>query len=199
MMKKVIASKLFKTLLFTIVLAIGFAALAEEGGAEHAEHAEGIPRVVVYQFINFFGLMAILYFALKNRVRDFFTKRHDNLTSAIREARRAKEEAETRHQEYVVKIQNLEREASAYLDQIKREAEDSKRRIIEEAKKLAENVRREAARAAENEAEKAKAELHDEVITQALDGARKILSQSVAENDQRRLQKEFVEKIEAVQ
>lgn len=162
-----------------------------------AEHE--IPRVVFYQVINFAGLVAILYFLLRKTVVAHFAKRHDDLTSAIREAKRVKEEAETKHQEYVLKIKNLEGESAKLLSQIKREGEESKQRMIDEAKRISQTIQEEAKRTASMEIEKARAELYDEVLEQALVGARALLTKSVAEKDQLRLQKEFVEKIEAVQ
>ncbi len=158
-----------------------------------------IPKVVFYQAINFFCLVGLLYYFLRKPAKAYFAKRHDDLTSAIREAKRLKEEAEAKHQEYVLKIRNLETESTRILNQIRAEGEASKIRMIEEAKRISESIETEAKRAANNEVEKARAELYDEVLEQALAGARALLTKSVAEKDQLRLQKEFVEKIEAVQ
>jgi F-type H+-transporting ATPase subunit b len=171
-------------------------ALGEEG---EVGHEAGIPRVVFYQALNFFGLGAILYFLLRKKVSGYFAKRHDDLTKALREARVLKEEAERKHQEYVLKIKKLEIDAESILNQIRKEGEATKQRITEEAKRLAATIESEAKKAADNEVEKARAELYDEVLDQALKGARSLLTSSVAEKDQLRLQKEFVAKIEAVQ
>jgi F-type H+-transporting ATPase subunit b len=158
-----------------------------------------IPKVVLYQAINFFCLVGLLYYFLRKPVVAHFAKRHDDLTLAIREAKKLKEEAEAKHQEYVLKIKNLEGESTKILNQIRSEGEASKQRMIEEAKRISDSIQMEAQRTANNEIEKARAELYDEVLEQALAGARTLLTKSVAEKDQLRLQKEFVEKIEAVQ
>jgi F-type H+-transporting ATPase subunit b len=176
-----------------LACSVGFGA----SGGEH--HSEGIPKSVVYGAINFAGVLALLYYFTRDKVRSYFSSRHEKLTAAIREAKILKDEADRKHSEYTEKIRNLEREAGNILSQIRREGEETKARMIDEAKKLAETIEAEAKRAAQNEVEKAKAQLYDEVLQQALDGARSVLAKSVAENDQRRLQKEFVEKIEAVQ
>jgi F-type H+-transporting ATPase subunit b len=158
-----------------------------------------IPKVVLYQAINFLCLVGLLYYFLRKPTKAYFAKRHDDLTSAIREAKRLKDEAEAKHQEYVLKIKNLEAESTKILNQIKAEGEASKTRMIEEARRISETIQTEAKRTANNEVEKARAELYDDVLEQALVGARTLLTKSVAEKDQLRLQKEFVEKIEAVQ
>jgi F-type H+-transporting ATPase subunit b len=158
-----------------------------------------IPKIVFYQAINFFCLVGLLYYFLRKPVKAHFAKRHNDLTTAIREAKKLKDEAEAKRQEYVLKIKTLESESAKILNQIRTEGESSKLRIIEEAKRISELIQTEAKRAANNEIEKARAELYDEVLEQALAGARTLLTKSVAEKDQLRLQKEFVEKIEAVQ
>ena len=140
----------------------------------------------------------LVYF-LKPKVGAFFNGRRETVLAALKEANRIKTEAENKHQEYVIKIQELQKEQDSVLEQIRRDGEETRKRIMEEAKRLSENIKNEAARAAETEVEKARSELYDEVLQQALDGARALLVKSVAENDQRRLQKEFVEKIEVVQ
>jgi F-type H+-transporting ATPase subunit b len=159
----------------------------------------GVPKIVIYQALNFFGLLLILYFVIKNKVSSFFVARHKTLTAAITEAQRMRTEAAKLHEEYSVKIQNLEREADNMLNQMKREGKEAKQRLLDEAKKLAEAIEREAKRTAENEVGRAKSELYEDVLQQSLEGARMLLSKTVVDNDQRRLQKEFVEKIEAVQ
>ena len=183
-------------LVFVAVSLFAIGAFAEEatGVAE-----TGVPRMVYYQAFNFFALIAILVYFLKSKVGPFFKKRHDDVVEALKEANRIKTEAENKHQEYVIKIQELQREQDSVLEQMRRDGEDSRKRIMEEAKRISENIKLEARRAAETEMEKARAELYDEVLQQALEGARTLLVKSVAENDQRRLQKEFVEKIEVVQ
>jgi F-type H+-transporting ATPase subunit b len=158
-----------------------------------------IPKVVFYQAINFFCLVGLLYYFLRKPVKAHFTKRHDDLTSALREAKKLKEEAEVKHQEYVLKIRNLENESAKILNQIKAEGEASKLRMIDEGKRISEAIQSEAKRTANNQIEKARAELYEEILEQALTGARTLLTKSVAEKDQLRLQREFVEKIEAVQ
>jgi F-type H+-transporting ATPase subunit b len=172
-------------------------AFGEEGAAE--SHASGIPRIVFYQALNFFGLIAILFYLMRNKVQAFFLKRHEVLTAALTEARRVREEAEKKHQEYTIKIQNLENESGNLIAQIRKEGEEAKNRLISEAKVLAETIHKEAKRTAENEIEKAKADLYDEVLQQSLEGARRLLETSIVTNDQKRLQREFVEKVEAVQ
>ncbi len=197
MRKKRVELFWFIAILFIVLSLKGLSAFAQE--ANEATPQSGIPKIVIYQAINFTGLVLILYFALRKKVSAYFLKRHGDLTLQLREAKQLKDEAEAKNKEYLEKIRNLESEASQILAQIRTEGEASKNRIIAEAKVLAEAIQVEAKRAAENEIQKAKTELYDEVLSQSLEGARSLLIKSVVEKDQLRLQKEFVEKIEAVQ
>lgn len=185
-----------KWILLLFVL-FGTWAWAQEPGGGH--ESGGIPTTVYYQALNFFALLAVLFFFLKKRIGTHFEKRHEVLTTALTESRRAKEEAEKKHQEYSVRLRDLEKEASQTLENIRREGEEVKRRLVEEARRLAENIELDAKRTAENEVAKARTHLYEETVTQVLEGARALLKKTVVETDQRRLNKEFVEKIEAVQ
>jgi F-type H+-transporting ATPase subunit b len=168
--------------------------------AEEAEvHSGGIPRIVFYQALNFFGLIAILIYLVRSKVSAFFFERHKTLTAALTEAKKIREDAEKKHQEYTIKIQNLENQSDSLIDQIRREGEEAKSRMIEEAKSLAAAIEVESKRSAQNEIDRAKSEIYDDVLQQALTGAHTLLEKSIAANDQQRLQREFVEKIEAVQ
>jgi F-type H+-transporting ATPase subunit b len=176
--------------------------IVSHGYAEELAHHEAlqhIPKTVGYQAFNFFGLVIILAFVLRTRVADFFTGRHDKLVQAVTEARRVQEEAARKHQDYQVRLQTLERQAEAQIENIRREGEEYRKRLIEEARLVAKNIGTEAERTAKAETEKAKAALREEVLQQALGLARQSLKTSVVEKDQQRLQKEFVEKIQVVQ
>ena len=157
---------LFNILLMIAICAFACWAFGEEGAAE-AE--TGIPRIVYYQAINVFLLVAILVYFLKPKVGAFFNGRRETVLAALKEANRIKTEAENKHQEYVIKIQELQKEQDSVLEQIRRDGEETRKRIMEEAKRLSENIKNEAARAAETEVEKARSELYDEVLQQAHD------------------------------
>ncbi len=199
-MKRLFAMKfgeISKLVLFMVLTLICSIVLG--GEHEGAAHEGGIPQIVFYQAINFFGVVLLLFFIGRKKVSGFFNKRYEALAGAVREAKLLKEAAEKKHEEYTVKIQNLNRESEKILQQIRADGEETRRKIIEEAQRVAAAIQVEAQRAAANEIERAKVHLYEEVLQQALDGAHVLLTKSIAEGDQKRLQKEFVEKIEAVQ
>jgi F-type H+-transporting ATPase subunit b len=182
-------------LLYFFLLLISAVAFAEES---HGAHEGGIPKVVYYQALNFFTLIAILAYILKSKVSSFFTKRYDTLKAAIQESRRLKDEAEKRHQEYSVKLQKLENEMSHSLEKIQSEGEIIKKKIIQEAQKAAIIIESETKKTIDVELERAKKLLFEEALNQSLSNARDLMSKNVGATDQQRLQKEFVDKVEAM-
>ena len=192
--------------LVALVFALkGFASGVE--GAQAAGEAHGatghgapheIPKVVFYQAVNVSGLILLFYFLLRKKAKLFFEERHEKVAEAIDQAKQAHEEAQKRHEHYKLQIKSLETEADSHIDAVHREGEEAKQRMIAEAKLVAKNIEAEARKSAANEIEAAKLKLRDEVVGAALVLAREALSKSVAQNDQHRLQQEFVDKIQAV-
>src|SRR5947208_3449106 len=112
--------KNLKVILFLTLFFVAGVVSAEEG------HGEGIPKIVYYQALNFFGLLLIMFFIVKGKVSGFFNKRREELTKAIGESRRLKEEAEKKHEEYSIKIQTLEKETEASMEKIRQDGEAAK-------------------------------------------------------------------------
>ncbi len=191
-------SKLTKTFLILVVSLIGIYAFAEES-AEAAHHEGGIPRIVYIQAFNFFGLLAIFYFLLRKKVSGFFATRHETLKVAVNESRRLKEEVEKKHQDYLTKLQSLEKTGAETLEKIKKDGESLKARIIQEAVKASSLIEKEALKTIEHEISKAKKILFEEALDFSLDGAKAILEKNIAPADQERLQKEFVARVGKVQ
>lgn len=179
---------------------------SDSGGGEHAAEAHSghhvpteIPKSVPFQALNFFLFIALLVFLLRKAVKAFFATRHDQLMKAVREARKAQELAEQKHKEYQEKLRTLEKTANSSLEDTRREAEEYRARMIKEAKQIAANIEEEARKTADYEIARAKVQLREQAINEALEVARQAISKSIAESDQQRLQNEFVEKIRVVQ
>lgn len=84
--------------LFTIVFSIlgfGVIAWAESHGAGHGDgHGGGVPKVVMYQAVNFFIFAAIIFFSAKNKVVTLFRERSEDFFRQAREAEQRKKELE---------------------------------------------------------------------------------------------------------
>ncbi|MBY0314172.1 MAG: hypothetical protein K2Q26_01545 [Bdellovibrionales bacterium] len=87
-----------RTSLFAIVCSIvgvSIIAWAEtHGGGGHGDGHTGIPKVVMYQAINFFIFAAIIFFGAKNKVVSLFRQRSEDFFRQAREAEQRKKELE---------------------------------------------------------------------------------------------------------
>lgn len=170
------------------------AVAASAGGA----HAEGIPSAVIFQAVNFVLYAALLYFVLRKPVVSYFRNREQDFKAALIKAEAARKEAEQRRQEIQDRLYKLESTTDQSIAQARADAEALKVKILQEAEQLSTNLREEARRTAALEVEKAKHQLREELLNQSVALSKKMLEEKMAEPDQKRLQTEFVDKIQVV-
>lgn len=176
----------------------------ESAIAEEASHAtghgaeEGIPQSVLFQAINFVIYAALLFWLLRKPVRKFFLGRQEAFRQALVKAEARREEAERQKQEIQARLVKLQASSRDSVEQAKREAELLRQRILNEGADISKNMRDEARRTAEFEIQRARNELREELLQQSIALSRKVLSEKILDQDQKRLQGESVDKIQAV-
>lgn len=168
------------------------------GAEEVAGHSVEIPMAVTYQVINFVIYIGLLVYFLRKPIKNFFSTREQVYKQALVKAESARKDAERRKHEVEQRLNSLELSANETLADARAEAAAIKKQIQEEATVLAQRLRDEASRSAELEIERAKSELRDEMLVQSVALAKKLLQDKIAEPDQKRLQTEFVDKIQEV-
>jgi len=173
-------------------------AIAAGGGHGDGHDAGGVPTAVVFQAINFLIYVGLLYFLLRKPILSFFTGREQAFKQALVKAESAKREAEAKKREIQNRLNRLEATENESVAQAKAEAAALKARILKEASEFSQKLREEARRASEFEVVRAKHELREELLVQSVTAARKMLADQMAEPDQKRLQTEFVDKIQVV-
>lgn len=169
-------------------------ALAAEGG-----HGNGIPKVVVYQAINFILFAVILFLLLKNKVVGHFTQRRNEYLAAARKYEHAKREAEHKIADLKARMNKLDATAADSVQKAKAEAAQLQNKIVADAQATSQKLQQETKRTLDAEVARAVQELREEVLAQATKAARDLMQQQIKEQDQQRLQQEFVEKIRVVQ
>ena len=192
-MKKSFA--LVATALFCLLSVAAFA--AEPEAAAHAEEG-AIPTSVLYQFINFALYAGLVFYFVRKPVRSYFQNREAGFNQALVKAQEARKEAEEQRRTIQTKITQLESNQAQSVEQARAEAEALKTRILQEAEDMARRLREEASRTAAFEIERAKNELREDLLNQSVALSAKILTEKMAEPDQKRLQTEFVDKIQEV-
>ena len=167
---------------------------ANDGGGHHAE---GVPTSFIgIQALNLGILLAILFYVLRKPVVEHFEARKSTFLTALNKAETARREAESQKAKIAEQLAELKGNAEKSLSQARAEAEELKRQIIREAETLSQTLKQEADRTVRIEVEKAKVALRNELLEQAMQTAEGKLSSQMAEQDQLRLQNEFVEKIQ---
>ena len=175
---------------------------AQENGAEHlAENAENIAipwNSIFVQAFNFALLLGLLGYLLRKSVKQHFIERAQSYQELVDRAEKARSEAETSNHKIKERLQKLEASAGESVARAKAEAEELRARLMQEAKELTVKLQLEAQRSSGVELEKAKAELRKELLESALTASRENLSKTLNSSEQKKLQNEFVEKIEVV-
>jgi F-type H+-transporting ATPase subunit b len=164
---------------------------AEEGGGSSTEHASEI-----FKWINFAIVAAVLIWLFAKKLPAWFRGNADKISSAIRKATAAKEEAERQVREAESKLANLKQEIAALQATAKREAIEEAERIRELAQSEAKKIGM-AARAEMEAAERAaRLELKALAASLAVDGAETLLAKQLTPAAQESLVDTFVKSLE---
>ena len=164
----------------------------------HGGHNEIPWALLTVQAFNFLFLFAILIFLLRKPVAAHFKARASEYYDLVDRGEKARAAAEKGKLEIQGRLAKLEASATQAGDQARSEAEKLKQKMLSEARQLAERLEQDAKRSITVELEKAKAELRRELLSGALERASQSLRQELGANDQKKLQKEFAEKIQVV-
>lgn len=196
-MKKLMSQPLFKFAFAAIVLAIPTLILGSFGNAAEEHHAEaGLPFVVILQFINFFLYVGLIVYFGRKPIADYFKTRQANFYVAVKRADALRAEAQAKRAETQARLAKLEATRDQSIQDARKEAAALRAQIVEEARGLSEKLKVEAERTAVVEIERATAVLRDDLLSQSIVMAQRILTDKMQDQDQKRLQDEFVQKIE---
>jgi F-type H+-transporting ATPase subunit b len=182
--------KALLVVLSSLVPAVSMAAAGDYQG--------GIPIDVLYQAINFAIFVGLGFFLLRKPVSRYFSSREQAFKQALVKAQAARQEAEQRKTEIQMRLSKLQSTAEESIEKARAEAEALRSQIVLDAADLAKKLREDAEATADAEIERAKRELREDVLAQSLALSRKVLNEKMAEQDQKRLQTEFVDKIQVV-
>jgi F-type H+-transporting ATPase subunit b len=147
----------------------------------------------VINFVVWLGIMSrILGRPLTQMVRD----RHDRIKTDLEEARKLREGAQAMLLEYQKKVENVDVEIDALLEQIRKEAEAEKARIIAAAEEQAQRLKLDADKQIAAEIERARLELKRGVAEAAVAAAEQLLQKQIGADDQRKMAEKYVATLE---
>ena len=127
-------SLIFKTAL----IFFSFVEVALAAGGAHGEN-HGIPwsQLIIPQMVNFSIFFLALVFLLRKPVKEFFSGKEAEFTSAVRKAAETKQAAEKAHAAIKARLSSLETNAEKSRKEAARESAEMKQRLIKEAQEAA--------------------------------------------------------------
>jgi F-type H+-transporting ATPase subunit b len=182
-----------KSVLFLLTIMVSSMAFAAGGG-----HGEGVPPYFKWQLFNFTLFVLLLFFLFRKRLPAFFAKKREDFLAYERKARQEKEEALRAKRDVERDLQNLLAGRKDGLENAKREANAFAEKMKQEAAALDRRLKEELARTESIEMEKVAYSVRTQLIERSVERARESIKRDLVEADDKRLQNEFVEKIQVV-
>jgi F-type H+-transporting ATPase subunit b len=175
----------------------GIASSAEEHAAGGEHGGKGWVATDTYKVINFTVLAVGLFLLLRKPVKQALNDRIQGIKDQLADLENKKKEAEAELARYNEKFQELDKESEKLIAQYIQQGEDAKAKILKEAEAAAEKLEEQARRNIENEFKKAKQQLREEVLDEALSKAESLIKNKISKNDQERLIDEYLDKVVA--
>ena len=166
-----------------------FAATAAE-----ADHATNWPLLGL-QVLNSVVLVLILVRYTRRPIRDFLIQRSHRIRREIDAAESRLGEAEAEIERLRRRLGRFEDEKQEIIARSGEQAEAERAQALDRARGTAERIREEARRVADQEIERARQELQSEAAGLAISLARDLLREQLTPEDDRRLLREYVDRL----
>lgn len=180
--------KLLLNLFIIMAPAIVFA--SAEGG-----HHEGVPKSVLYQFINISILIVGLVYFTKDAIIQFFAGRKTAYLEAAQKSAFAREQAEKEFVDIKHRLQTLETTRHESLHKATAHSDDLRKQILDEANLVSKRIREEAELTAKLEIQRAHKELRTQLLKDSMEAARVVLTKDLGSSDQQKLQNDFINNV----
>ncbi len=154
-----------------------------------------VPWTFIATICNLFIQVWLIKKFLFKPVNEMLEKRRQLADSEIRDARAAKEEADSVKEEYEAGMLTARTEAAQIVQNAQKEAAAKADEVIREAQAQAAGIRARAEADIAQERKKAINEVKDEIGGLAMDIAGKVVEKEIREEDHRRLIDEFIQSV----
>jgi len=171
----------------------GEAAAGGHGGGH--EYDAAMWRNLIYRIITFLIFVGVLWYFLRNKVKEAFSGRRYRIETELKDLETRKQEAQTRLSEVEKSIANLSQERDNILEEARKQGEAMKQSIIADAQKMADQITTQAERTAQQETKAALDGIRAEVADMVVDAARKLLAEKLGEEDHDKLINEYLAKV----
>ena len=154
-----------------------------------------VPWTLIAQILNLFIQMYLIKRFLFKPIKEVLEKRRQMADQEIREAKEAREEAETIKKEYENNIAGAREEAAQIVHSAKKEAENRADQMIQAAEAEVTRMHQKAEADIAQERKKAINEVKDEIGGIAMDIAAKVVEREMNEADHKKLIDEFIKNV----
>lgn len=188
-MKKTISSI---SAVFILLVAVGFAFAAE---AEGGHGAASLWKGFGLKTFNFVVLVALLWWLLAGKIKDFFSGRRVEIKETLEKAVERKSEAEKKYREYSEKLDKASLEIDGIFEMIKAQGITEKQKIIEDAERTAKKMKEDAGARIEQEMKKATEQLKAQAVELSVQMAEEILKRSITKDDHKAMVEDYINKV----
>lgn len=153
---------------------------------------------LLFKFINFAILVAIIIKFAGKPLKGFLRQRHEAVKEKIERAEHVLKEAGETKQLYEEKLSRLEAEIQSFRKGVVGEMEKERKKILEEARALAARIREQAELAYGQEMKEALAKVRAEIAERTIKIAEQRVLQTFGKDDHERMVEEFIKKVRSI-
>jgi F-type H+-transporting ATPase subunit b len=184
-----------KSAVISIVFILGQVFLTYAAGGEEGHGASKSDWIdFAWRMVNFIILVGFLWWLLAKRIKDYFVGRKASIGSSLEEARKLKEEAEKKYQEYESKLNKATEEIDGIVEMIKSQGMAEREKILEDARKAAAKLEEDTRARMEQEFKAAREELMKEAVKLAVDMAEELVKKNITPKDHENMVQEYLNK-----
>jgi F-type H+-transporting ATPase subunit b len=156
-----------------------------------------VPWTFIIQIINLFIQVYFIKKFLFKPINEILEKRRNLADKEIKEAREAKDEADSLKVQYEESLSSAHAEAAQIVSDAQKEAQNKADTLLHEAETEAAGIKARAAADIEQEKKKAINEAKDEIGSLAMEIAGKVVEKEIKESDHKKLIDDFITKVGA--
>ncbi|MCS7280334.1 MAG: ATP synthase F0 subunit B [Desulfobacterota bacterium] len=161
-------------------------------------HGEESGLSILFKFINFGILVAILVKFAGKPLKKFFLERHERVKNEIETGKTTYAQIETLKAELQRKLEALDTEVEEIKKKVMEEAYAQRDMIISEAKAFAERLREQAILTKEQELKETRLMIREKIAEKCVDEAERIIRENLKKEDHDRLVRDFIERLRSV-
>jgi F-type H+-transporting ATPase subunit b len=153
---------------------------------------------IVFKFVNFGILVAILVKFGGKPLKNFLINRHNTIKEKIEEASKLLAEAEILKQEYEGKLARLDGDIEVFKKTIIGDMEKEKTKIIEEAAQVAAKIKEQALLTYEQELREVKDKIKADIAELTIKKAEQLIVEKISKSDHEKMVDDFIVKLRSL-